>query len=736
MRRRRKSGLRCGDRAAAAGRPGCRRAPRRGRVRRRTGCARPAVRPTGASGERRQQDQPVGGRLDEHLDQHGGEGVRGVGVVHVAAGVVGAHQGGVEEVAFQDLAEGVGDPPAVPKTRRDQRVVQVAVRGVVLGAAQFEGATGGGGPLRGVVGVDLVEGPDAVEMAQVAVVVGVVEAGPGPLGEGAVGVDPVRREAVGEGTPAAGALRVVRVVRGGGEQCVPGRREVHGRVHGAPAAARGPVLRRVGGDDDERPLGVVGGGAGEEVLVETGDFGEGGGGARVAFAAGLVVVDEGFEQPVGAGRPQVERVFAAEVVGQPGLAVGVRGRDRAPGAEDRAGVLPPVVELPVDEGGQRVGDFGERGGRGGGRLEVDVGVVGERAGPGRFPVAGPQAGQPGRVEAGRGQEVIAPRREETLQQRPAAGAFQQLGAGEPALVRFGVEVEGDALVGGAVEGEVASEQVVVELRQLAQGALFPGDVQFAGVSADAGEQQHGLRAGHPHAGVGDPGAAAGDDDEGHARVGTVAVRVAGAQGEQGAVRGEDGPLADGEVGGCARQPVVQGDVQVETGDPLDDHVVGAGDEDPAGAARAGGGGLAGGEVDGPQVVAARLVRGRSQPYLEGRVEGLDPLQGPVVGEALGGLPLSGQQLVLEGREFGGEFGRTGVFGAVGADQGVVGDDDPVVVRIAERQGAVPAVAAEEGVLPAVGGPVLVGAVHGAVGAREAGVLTRRGAGHERNTATP
>ena len=156
-------------------------------------------------------------------------------------------------------------------------------------------------------------------------------------------------------------------------------------------AARRAVLGRVGGDDDEPAVRVVGVGAGEEVLVEEGGLGEGGGGARVAFAAGLVVVDERLEQPVRTGRPQVQRVLAAEVVGQPGLAVAVRGRDRAPGAEDRAGVLAPVVELAVDQGGQGVGDFGEGGGRGGGGLEVEVGVVGERPGPGGVPVAGPQA---------------------------------------------------------------------------------------------------------------------------------------------------------------------------------------------------------------------------------------------------------------------------------------------------------------------------------------------------------
>ena len=53
----------------------------------------------------------------------------------------------------------------------------------------------------------------------------------------------------------------------------------------------------------------------------------------------------------------------------------------------------------------------------------------------------------------------------------------------------------------------------------------------------------------------------------------------------------------------------------------------------------------------------------------------------------------------------------------------MGDDGAVVDRITEHQGAVVAVAAEEGVLPAGGGPWLPGSVDG------------RGA-HEDSTATP
>lgn len=79
------------------------------------------------------------------------------------------------------------------------------------------------------------------------------------------------------------------------------------------------------------------------------------------------------------------------------------------------------------------------------------------------------------------------------------------------------------------------------------------------------------------------------------------------------------------------------------------------------------------------------------------------------------MEVSGEQTVLQRGEFGGEAGRAGVFGAVGADEGVVGDDDPLVGRIAELEGAVVAVSAEEAVLPACGRfgfPGAVEEVHG------------------------
>ncbi|MGC0399946.1 hypothetical protein RKD27_002590 [Streptomyces sp. SAI-126] len=117
------------------------------------------------------------------------------------------------------------------------------------------------------------------------------------------------------------------------------------------------------------------------------------------------------------------------------------------------------------------------------------------------------------------------------------------------------------------------------------------------------------------------------------------------------------------------------------------------------------------------------ARGRRSRIWKAGVEGLHPLERAAVREALGGVELAGEQPVLERGEFGGEPGRPGVFGAVGADEGVVGDDDPLVLRVAEQEGAVVAVAAEEAVLPAGGRPGLPGAVDGAVG-------------HGRSTAAP
>ncbi|WP_346268718.1 hypothetical protein [Streptomyces sp. So13.3] len=225
----------------------------------------------GAGGEedrqRGKEHEAVAGRVQQRLDEHGGQGVRRVGVVHRASRVMRAHQAGVEEVLVEHGEQGARHALCVPEPGRDERRVQVAVGGVVLGASQFEGAACRPGQFGGVARVDLVERPHGVEVADVPVVVGVWGtlriARPGPFRECAVTVGPVGRQPVGE-----------RGVRGltGGSQSVPGGSDIHGGVgrDGAVGAGRG-VLRGVGGDEDERSAGA---GAGQEVLVERGGLGE------------------------------------------------------------------------------------------------------------------------------------------------------------------------------------------------------------------------------------------------------------------------------------------------------------------------------------------------------------------------------------------------------------------------------------------------------------------------------
>lgn len=92
------------------------------------------------------------------------------------------------------------------------------------------------------------------------------------------------------------------------------------------------------------------------------------------------------------------------------------------------------------------------------------------------------------------------------------------------------------------------------------------------------------------------------------------------------------------------------------------------------------------------------------------MERLHPAQRPTVGEVLGRRDIAGQQLLLDVRELGGERGRSWARAAVRADQRVMSDDHPVIVRVAEHESAVGAVAAEEGVLPARGRRRFPGAV--------------------------
>jgi len=214
-------------------------------------------------------------------------------------------------------------------------------------------------------------------------------------------------------------------------------------------------------------------GPGEEVLVGVRHFGERVGQARVAFAAGLVVVDEGFQEPVGARGPHVQGVLAAEVVDVAGLPVGVRGGDDSAGAEDGPGVVAPVGQLALDQGGMGPGDLGERGCGGRRGPEVEVGVGGERPGPGGVPVPGPQAGQPRGHHPGGGQQVVAAGGEEPFQERRALRAPDQLRGGEGAFGGVGAESEGGAEVGGAVEGGVAGEEVGVRVVVLGVRQEFP-----------------------------------------------------------------------------------------------------------------------------------------------------------------------------------------------------------------------------------------------------------------------
>lgn len=118
-------------------------------------------------------------------------------------------------------------------------------------------------------------------------------------------------------------------------------------------------------------------------------------------------------------------------------------------------------------------------------------------------------------------------------------------------------------------------------------------------------------------------------------------------------------MSDGQVARCARELVVEGHFGGEAGlgDAVDDDVVGAGDEGLALPGAPHGRADSGGEVDLAAVVLAHLGGRAVQPYLEGGVEGLHPLEFPAVGEGLGGGDVPGQQPVLEQREFVGEGGR-------------------------------------------------------------------------------
>ena len=99
--------------------------------------------------------------------------------------------------------------------------------------------------------------------------------------------------------------------------------------------------------------------------------------------------------------------------------------------------------------------------------------------------------------------MVAAGGEEAFQEGGTVGAREQLRAGQGAFGGVGVQVEGDTLVGGAVEGGVAVQEawrtVLAVRQQGAQGAGVGRRVQLAGVPQHPGQQQDGLRARDPYA---------------------------------------------------------------------------------------------------------------------------------------------------------------------------------------------------------------------------------------------
>ncbi len=202
--------------------------------------------------------------------------------------------------------------------------------------------------------------------------------------------------------------------------------DVHRGVDRAPARVGRPVLRGVRGHDRQASVRIL---SAEEVLVEQGRLYEGVDEIAVRNPRrDLGVLQERLQQPVRPGGPQMQRIGALEVPGVPRGAVRVGRRDDAPGPEERPGVLLPVGQLSLDQSRVRLGDLGEGGRGGGGDLEVQIGVRGEGSGPRGVPVSRPQTGQPGRQHPRGGEQVVAARREEPLQQRGGRRVTQQLAA--------------------------------------------------------------------------------------------------------------------------------------------------------------------------------------------------------------------------------------------------------------------------------------------------------------------
>ncbi len=496
---------------------------------------------------------------------------------------------------------------------------------------------------------------------------------------------------------------------------VAGGGDVHRRVDGDPARVGGPVLRRVRRDDRDPPVGAC---PGQEALVEPGHLGERRHQPGVGLPGRLGVLHERQQQPVRARRPHVERIGALEVVRVPRHAVRVGRGDDAARPEHGPRVVPPVVQLPVHQRRVRLHHLRQVGGGRRRGLEVQVGVGGERPGPGGVPVAGPQPHQPGRQHPARRQQVVAARREQPLRQRRPAPAGQQRAPRQGPLGRVAAQVEDDPLVRRPVRLLVPGQQPRVHrgrplgaLQQGAQPGHLGRHVRWAGVPVHTGQHQH------PAHGAPQPYPAAVRDDERHPRVPAAALRVAGPQGQQGPARQRHGAVPYGQAGRRAGQVRVQADAGGgrPARDVLDDHVVGARDEHPALPAPAGRPDHARREGHLPPV-PRHTARPRRRPapahaHRERRVEGAHPAQRKPVREAVARRSVPGQQPVLKLREASGEPGRAGVGGRDGPDQRVMGDDHPLVVGIAVDEGAVAAVAAQERVLPARRGPRLPRTVH-------------------------
>ncbi len=394
--------------------------------------------------------------------------MRGVRVVGVQVGVVRGHQGAEDVVVGQEVQQHRSRVRAVLEPAVGQGPVQVAVCGLVRIAALEQRRLGRhrqGGP---GVGGDLVQRPDRVEVADVAVCVLVGEGGPGPFLQCAVAVDQVGREPVEERGPLcdSGLLDAEQVRhRDRGLQGVLARGDVHGGVDAGvdPGVGRG-VLRREGGHEHVVAVAV---GLAQKGLVEQRQLVQPGP-ERPLQVAGVavhqaVLVDR-VEQPVRASGPHLAGEAGVEVQLVAVAAVGAGAGQDPVGAVDIGGVGLPLRDLAEDHivvGGD---EFGHVADRSPGHLQVDVGVGGEVVRPGRAPFAQPEAGQPGRHVAAGAEEVVAPGIEHLLEQcrvqrsrvRDLLG--DQRGGRQGPVGRSAVQVDGHPVVDRLVDCGVPVEK--------------------------------------------------------------------------------------------------------------------------------------------------------------------------------------------------------------------------------------------------------------------------------------